>query len=87
MEMARGQILDAWVGFYRRNPSISVVEHSRALGDKLEKQLRALSRMRYHTTKGGLNRRATMRLVGMALGVHRQLVALAGYGKLPMSLT
>ncbi len=73
--ISRIHILDAWVAYYQGKPVDFILGHSTALGDKLELQLRAYSRRRYHTTLAGLNRYAMMRLVGFALGVHRQIVA------------
>lgn len=85
--ISRIHILDAWVAYYQGKPVDFIIGHSTALGDKLERQLRGLGQGKHHTTKTGYNRRALVRLIGMALGVHKQIVALARYGKLPRSLT
>ncbi|MBA7580381.1 hypothetical protein ES708_22272 [subsurface metagenome] len=85
--ISRVHILDAWVAYYQDKPVDFIIGHSSALGDKLERQLRGLGQRKGHTTKAGLNKRALVRLIGMSLGVHRQLAALARSGKLPRSLT
>ncbi len=84
--ISRVHILDAWVAYYQGKPVDFILGHSQAAGDKLEQQLRFLGLRRGYVTKLGMNKRALVRLVGMALGVHRQIVALARHGKLPQSL-
>ncbi|MBA7700095.1 hypothetical protein ES703_108802 [subsurface metagenome] len=85
--ISRVHILDAWVAFYQGKPVDFIIGHSSELGDKLEKQLRGLGQRKGYTTKTGMKKRALMGLVGRALGVHRQIRALARSGKLPRSLT
>jgi hypothetical protein len=79
-EITRAHILDAWVAYYRGKPVDFVLGHSQEAGDMLEKRLRGLCSRHSRLTRSGANTRAMVRLVGCALGVHRQIVALTRRG-------
>ena len=85
--LTRDQLYKSWVVYYRKFPRESALEHCRAFCDILEVRLRALGRLRGYTNHLGMNKRALVRLVGLALGVHKQIGHQIGSGKLLMSLT
>ncbi len=75
--ITRVHILDAWVAYYRGKPVDFVIGHSTATGDMLEQRLRGLCSRHARVTRSGAKTRLMVRVVGCALGVHRQLAAIA----------
>ncbi|MBA7551270.1 hypothetical protein ES705_43809 [subsurface metagenome] len=85
--ITRVHILDAWVAYYRGKPVDFVIGHSQQAGDLLERRLRGLCSRHARLTRSGAKTRAMVRVIGCALGVHRQLVALARRGRTCQSPT
>ncbi|MBA7550595.1 hypothetical protein ES705_43114 [subsurface metagenome] len=75
--ITRVHILDAWVAYYRGKPVDFVIGHSTAAGDMLEQRLRGLCSRHAKLTRSGAKTRVMVKVIGCALGVHRQLVAIA----------
>ena len=75
--ITRVHILDAWVAYYRGKPVDFVIGHSQQAGDMLEQRLRGLCSRHAKLTRSGAKTRVMARVVACALGVHRQLVAIA----------
>jgi hypothetical protein len=75
--ITRVHILDAWVAYYHGKPVDFVIGHSQEVGDMLEQRLRGLCSRHARVTRSGAKTRVMVKVVGCALGVHRQLVAIA----------
>ncbi len=84
--LSRAQIYDSWADYYRRMTRDRALGHCRELGGILEGRLRRLCNRKGYTNHLGMNKRALLRLVGLALGVHRQLEHQITTGKLTVSL-
>ena len=75
--ITRVHILDAWVAYYQGKPVDFVIGHSQQAGDMLEMRLRGLCSRHARVTRSGAKTRLMVRVIGCALGVHRQLAAIA----------
>lgn len=80
-------MFNAWLMFYRNLPVAQAIEHCSASCDILESRARRLGKLKYHTTKGGFRKSELQRVMGMALGVHKQIGFLLSRGKVLMTLT
>lgn len=76
--IGRTAMFNSWERFLLTLPREKAISHCSASSDILEIRLRALGKRRGYTTRAGFKKRELERVIGMALGIHKQLGFLFG---------